>query len=138
MASATKLGFASATELEGSRPRDVVAVLLALILGLSMIAAGTRLGAGLTVEGTALRDCVGGDQAWNQDAPGQPPPRLLDSELRKDSEDDSDSRTEFADLARELHEPGASSNGSLMFFERRSGASLRVREGHGARGPPIA
>lgn len=107
------------------------------MLGLSMIAAASRIGGGLMIEGAALRDCIGGDQAWNHDTPGQPPPRLHDGELRKDN-DESDSRAAMAGIAREQPEPTAGSRGRLVFFERRSEASLRAREGHGARGPPSA
>ncbi|HLT37576.1 MAG TPA: hypothetical protein VK034_14885 [Enhygromyxa sp.] len=125
--------------LTGSRRRlGLLAVLMALVLGLSMIGAGSRIAGGLTIEGAALRDHVGGDQAFKLDAPGQPPPRLLEGELRKDNHDDSDSRTETTALARDPHESRDEILEALVSFEIRSEASLRVGEGLGARGPPAA
>jgi hypothetical protein len=113
-------------------------MLLGLVLGLSMFAAGSRLGGGLTVEGTALRDCTAGDQAWNYDEPGQPPPRLLDAGVQ-DSEDESDDdRTHYADVTDGLQELLGQTVGRVAFCERRQGLAERVGQGHGARGPPAA
>jgi hypothetical protein len=115
----------------------VLAVLLGLILSLSMVAAGSRVGIGLAVEGAALRDCVTADQASNDDGPSQPPTRLVETELQEDSEDDSDDeRTEYAQVERETHELTVLAIGRVVFCERCSDAAQRVREGHGARGPP--
>lgn len=115
----------------------LLAVLLGLILGLNLIAAGSRLGGGLAIEGVDLRDCIGGDQAHNRDAPGQPPPRLLEAELRKDS-DHGDPRCEPANVGHEPHDPAEASSLWLALGERRSAAAQRAREGHGPRGPPRA
>ncbi|MFO7567784.1 MAG: hypothetical protein R6X02_34395 [Enhygromyxa sp.] len=115
-----------------------MALLLGVMLGLSMIAAAQRAGGGLKIEGAALRDCSGGDQAWNHDTPGQPPPRRYDGQLGKDTEDEIDSRVAVADAASELDEAFAGSCARLLFFEHASEASLRAREGQGARGPPLS
>lgn len=117
----------------------LLAVFLGLVLGLSMIAAGSRAGVGLTVEGVALRDCVGGPGAWNHDEPGGPPPRLLDAELPEDSEDDSDDhRSACARTDHQAFALDGLARGRMVFFEPSWAAAQRVREGHGARGPPIA
>lgn len=121
-----------------SRGSTVWALLLAVILGLSLLASGLRIGGGgVAIEGAALRDCVGGDQAHNYDAPGQPPPRLLDAELRKDSQDDGDDRESQAELVADVVTP-CSVGSPVVLTERCSAAAQRAREGHGARGPPSA
>jgi hypothetical protein len=115
-----------------------VAVLLGLILGLSLIASGLRIGAGVAIEGAALRDCIGGPQAHNQDAPGHPPPRLLDAELRNDSEDDGDDVVSSADIVGELPQPRATVSSWVFLIAPHSEAAQRARECQGARGPPRA
>lgn len=110
----------------------VIAMIMSLVMGLVMLR-----GAGLATQGAALGDCVSGPQAHNYDAPGQPPPRLLDAELRKDSEDDGDDFISPLDLVDELPELAATIRARLELGERRSDAVQRAREGHGARGPPV-
>ncbi len=104
-----------------------------------MVAAGSRVGSELSVEGTALCDCVDGARASNQDAPDQPPQLPLDTELQGDSEDDSDDdRTEYAHLDHTLDELCGRCIERVAFGDRRTDAAQRIRDGHGARGPPLA
>jgi hypothetical protein len=116
----------------------LLALILGLILGLSLIASGLRIGAGVAIEGAALRDCIGGPQAHTRDAPGQPPPRLLDAELRKDSEDDGDDFLAPADIIGELPQPRGTISSYVSFVAQRSEAAQRARQCQGARGPPNA
>lgn len=115
-----------------------MAVLVGLVLGLSLIASGLRIGAGVAIEGAALRDCIGGPQAHNQDAPGQPPPRLLDAELRNDNEDDGDDVVSSADILGELSQPRGVVISWVFLVAQSSEAAERARECQGARGPPSA
>lgn len=114
-----------------------MAVLVGLILGLGLIASGLRIGAGVAIEGAALRDCIGGPQAHNHDAPGQPPPRLLDAELRHDSEDDGDDVILSADVIGELPLPIGTVSSWVLWVAPHNEAAQRARECQGARGPPI-
>lgn len=127
-----------------SRVRALLCVLfgaiLVTIVALSLLAAGLRGGAGLAIEGAALRDCVGGPQVHNYDAPGHPPPRLLDTELRNDDDDgDEDAVLSLADFADQAHELSGPIRSAYAFAERRSPAVQCVHATTvGARGPPRA
>lgn len=115
------------------------ALLVAAILSLSLFASGLRINGGLAFGGAALRDCVGGDQAHNYDGPGQPPPRLLDAELRNDGHDDDDDDGDApVDFVVDPAVRVSSISSPFELDPRRSAAAQRACEGQGARAPPLA
>jgi hypothetical protein len=114
-------------------------MLLSLALMLGMIVAGSGGGVGPTTDRLSLRDSTGEDQARNQSAPEQPPLRLFDCQRDNgEGEGDSDGgleRVAITDEPLELHD---ASRRWIPLVDRRSEIAQRIREGRGARGPPIA
>lgn len=112
----------------------LLVAVLGMVLGLG-VATSVRAGAALASTGESAPPPAGdsSDRAHNPEAPGQPPSRLLDTNLQKDGGDDG---FELANLDSAAIELCAGAGRWLTFIERRNLAAQQAREGHGARGPP--
>lgn len=119
-------------------------MLLGLLLGLSIIAAGARVQLTTSLPALALAD-----QAQQQDSPGQPPLRLFATDLVKEDSDTGQAEdlgdcesysgtrwvTGFADIASQAPVIVATEQ-PIVLAQRRSGRA-QIHECHGPRPPPI-
>ena len=117
-------------------------LLLGLVLGFVLAAAGSRVDGWSANPAIGLADglgdeAVGAAQAWNHETPEQPPTRLLDSEL-DDSEDDDDQRSELTCDPPAAFEFVLVVTATVTGDEASDDPRGRVQTGQGARAPPQA